>query len=276
MKELRPEVRAFLENARDADNPTPADRARVRKALFVAVAAGSAAAVLTKAAPAAAQGSAVSGAAAAKGMLTAPFALKVAGMLAISGVIGAAASVLPSHSVKWEPPAQRAEPKVAVLQQPLDSTNTLPLSNPIESDNKTNMEEPAEGQAPAPFPKPMAAPNEPAPSNRSELKTTPQKSNSKKELENTLEEETRGLGEANRALQAGDPERALQLLEEQSRAFDHGELSEEREAARVLSLCKTSREAEAKAALAAFLAKTPNSPLADRVRSACKETASKN
>ena len=85
----------------------------------------------------------------------------------------------------------------------------------------------------------------------------------------SLEEETKRLREAHKALRSGKPERALELLEEQSAAFASGELREERAAARVLALCDAGKPSEAKAAAEAFLRASPRSPLAGRVRGAC-------
>ena len=81
--------------------------------------------------------------------------------------------------------------------------------------------------------------------------------------------ETRGLGEAHSALQSGDAERALSLLDQQSAAHAQGELREERAAARVVALCKLGRTTEARAVAESFLRENPRSLLADRVRAAC-------
>ena len=85
----------------------------------------------------------------------------------------------------------------------------------------------------------------------------------------TLEAETRLLREAHDAMQAGQPAKALDLLDQQSLAYAGGQLVEERAAARVLALCKAGRPEAAQAAAARFLQEHPQSPLADRVRTAC-------
>jgi RNA polymerase sigma-70 factor (ECF subfamily) len=77
------------------------------------------------------------------------------------------------------------------------------------------------------------------------------------------------LRRAQGARRAGDPSRALALLDAHARAFPHAVLAPEREAARVLTLCDLGRLAEGRAAQAAFLASHPESPLAPRVRAAC-------
>jgi outer membrane protein assembly factor BamD (BamD/ComL family) len=89
----------------------------------------------------------------------------------------------------------------------------------------------------------------------------------------TLEAETRLLREAHEALQAGQPARALDLLDQQSQTYASGQLGEERAAARVVALCKAGRPVEAQAAATRFLAEHPHSPLADRVRTSCSAEA---
>ena len=85
--------------------------------------------------------------------------------------------------------------------------------------------------------------------------------------------ETRRLGEAHGALQRGDPQRALEMLDEQSAAYEDGQLQAERAAARILVLCKLGRVEEANAAAARFLRANPRSPLLDRIRSGCPAKA---
>lgn len=85
----------------------------------------------------------------------------------------------------------------------------------------------------------------------------------------TLEEETRKLREAHGAMQSGDPQKALKLLDEQSSRFAEGQLADERAVARILALCKLGRDAEARAATAELLRTSPSSPLLSRVKSGC-------
>jgi hypothetical protein len=84
-----------------------------------------------------------------------------------------------------------------------------------------------------------------------------------------LAEETQLLADAQRALSAGTPERALALIEAHKARFPQGDLSQEREAARVVALCALGRVREAGRARANFLRAWPSSPLASRVRAAC-------
>jgi outer membrane protein assembly factor BamD (BamD/ComL family) len=85
----------------------------------------------------------------------------------------------------------------------------------------------------------------------------------------TLEAETADLRAIQEALRAGDPGRALALLDRQASLYPDGKLSQERDAARIIALCDLHDTAAARAALARFEHDYPRSPLLDRVRTAC-------
>jgi hypothetical protein len=71
------------------------------------------------------------------------------------------------------------------------------------------------------------------------------------------------------ALAAGQPERALQLLDARRASRASGPLDEERAAAHIVTLCKLGRGDEARTEAARFLRDWPHSPLVERVRSTC-------
>jgi hypothetical protein len=87
-----------------------------------------------------------------------------------------------------------------------------------------------------------------------------------------LLEEAQLLGQAQRALSAGEPAHALTFIARHRARFPEGALVQEREAARVFALCATGEAAQAVAAQQAFLRTWPRSLLADRVRAACPKT----
>jgi hypothetical protein len=84
----------------------------------------------------------------------------------------------------------------------------------------------------------------------------------------SIEEEIALIGEAQRALGAGDPARALQLADQHAARFPSGQLSEERAAVRVLAICALGR-GDAKAQAERFLRERAASPAAGHVRKAC-------
>jgi hypothetical protein len=84
-----------------------------------------------------------------------------------------------------------------------------------------------------------------------------------------LEGEARLLEQADGDLRRGDPSAALARLAEHAAQYPAGALREEREGIRVVALCRAGREAEGKAAAQRFLAHSPRSTLATRIRAAC-------
>lgn len=87
----------------------------------------------------------------------------------------------------------------------------------------------------------------------------------------SLSQETRLVRDANSATRAGDPARALALLDEHARRFPRGVLVEERDAERVLATCAAGRRDEARALASRFLRTYPGSPMSGRVKSSCAE-----
>jgi hypothetical protein len=81
-------------------------------------------------------------------------------------------------------------------------------------------------------------------------------------------EDARLLRDVRAALAAGQGERALGLLDARQENPASGVFAEEREAARIVTLCSLRRR-EAPEAAARFLAAHGSSPLAERVRRAC-------
>ncbi|HYJ10180.1 MAG TPA: hypothetical protein VEX18_14255 [Polyangiaceae bacterium] len=77
------------------------------------------------------------------------------------------------------------------------------------------------------------------------------------------------LAEAQKALAADQPARALSFLDDHARAFPQGALSEERSLARVIALCKLGRSESARRAARPLLRKAPDSPVSERIRAAC-------
>lgn len=263
MSELGPDARSIVDAGRDADDPTAADRARVRGALTRALAAPAAGAPL----PPRAGGDLATAAA----KTAASPALKILAALAVIGAVGAAltlgrsrpaeappAAPAPSAAAAEPPPAREpAPPREAPASSAQAPAALAPASAaPLPADAPSALARPAAPReasvAPAPSATPSAAPAVAPPPG-----------------EDPLAVEIRRLREVHGALKDGDPNRALALLDENSAASAQGELREERAAARVLALCKLGRTAEATSEAARFLRESPRSPLADRVRASC-------
>lgn len=83
------------------------------------------------------------------------------------------------------------------------------------------------------------------------------------------EPELRAVREARDDLRAGRPARAYRRLEDFNRQSPGGMLAEERSALSAIALCQAQPGREAQERAAQFLRRSPESPLAARVRSAC-------
>lgn len=245
MSGLGPEARSILNEGRDGDDPSPADRARVRKNLSRMIAAGGAASAASLGKTAAAATSAHT--------LSTALVLKVLGGALVAGALGGGAWVL---TAKPAPPA----PSAVVQDMPAPTSSPSIVESPSPAPPAPTSEasaEPSAAPASAPAPRPVGSARAPA---------RPAEGAGGGD---TLEEETRRLREAHASMQSGDAAKALQILEEESATHAGGQLREERAAARVLALCKVGKVDEARAAAAAFLRDNPRSPLADRVRGGC-------
>lgn len=87
----------------------------------------------------------------------------------------------------------------------------------------------------------------------------------------TLSAELKLMTAAQSALEAGQARRALRLLERHRRRFASGALAEEREAARVETLCRLGRHAAARRAAERFANRFVGSPRIARVTATCAE-----
>lgn len=255
MNELSPRVRAIVEAGRAADDPTGEDRARVRGAVLRAIAAGAPVALGAASAKAAKGGAGIK-------IAGGGIAAKIGGAIGIAVVAGAGLLAAASRE------------NVRVLRSE-EALSGLVAAVGVPDPPAVEAPAPLQNEAPEPAPESPreaairqdSARTEGDPRGGLRGKTSPRPSEGAPA--SSLEEETKRLREAHKALRSGQPERALELLEEQSTTFASGELREERAAARVFALCEAGKTSEAKAAAQAFLIKSPRSPLAGRVRGAC-------
>jgi outer membrane protein assembly factor BamD (BamD/ComL family) len=72
-------------------------------------------------------------------------------------------------------------------------------------------------------------------------------------------------------LRAGLPAQALRRLAEYDRRFPKGTLDQERRAIQAIAMCQAQPGPSAQAQAERFLRHAPESPLAERVRAACKK-----
>ncbi|HEX9295885.1 MAG TPA: hypothetical protein VF881_08615 [Polyangiaceae bacterium] len=231
MKPLSPEAQAIVDAARAGDVPAVEDRMRIKQSVLVRV---SAAAVAISSA------SATSSVAAAKGGVA---------WLVTSLVVGGAAAI---GVVQWNDTHRPATaPLTARAAEPAPRERT-------ESKRVPTSEESPDVPAPT-------APLRVAPSRPPDPAAAP----SRVASHTTLEREIALLREAHEALRAAEPGRALDVLDQHAERFPRGALAEERRAVRAIALCQAKPGSAARAQAETFLRSAPESPLVERVRSAC-------
>ncbi len=240
MNDLSPEARAIVEGSRDADVLSHADRERLKQGVLLRLA--------TLGVATASTGTAAGMSLAAKLTLTA---------IAATVLGGGAFSV-------WE--LRRPTPKPAVVAQRSSSTEATAVVLPLPEETRKEVLVPADSptadsgrhenakktgkraQAIAQPPSAAAGPLDPEP-------------------------ELRVLRQAREDLRAGLAESAYRRLVDFDRQHGQGVLAQERQALTVIALCSWRPGSEAEARAAEFLRGSPESPLAERVRSECRGSA---
>jgi hypothetical protein len=278
MSELGREARALLRVARQDERMPAGDRQRLRNQVMrrVGVIAGAAGA-----------GGAVAGASTTAAAAAAPLAAKAAAvgstlvgkvLLSCALVAGAGTTVLAVDAARApEAPVAAAQRPAARAGAELRDIGRLAAAAVTAA-------------AVAPDAADVAAPVPPAPTETSSATATPTSTSSPTptatatatgaaaranapsrtpraaaEASPGIADEVRALREARDALQSGDHERALRLLD----ATATGALEEERAAMRAITLCDAGRDAEGRAAAERFLQRWSASPLRERVRARC-------
>ena len=266
MTDLLPDDKALIDQAREGLEPSTDDRARVRGALAAQLAIGAlAAAAGTSAAGAAAAGTSAAGAgtttAGTAAVASSSLALRVLALAVIMGTIGTGAAIYSAKNAKTSSGSLSANAPVAAgaaAQPPSGPAATARAAEDLVVPGAT---EPAPSAS-----TPAAGTARPASGRAGTLTKT---ESSTVDPEGALTAETRLIGNANAALQAGDAARALSLLDEHARRFPGGVLAEERDAERVLALCAAGRTSDARARAERFLRERPRSALAPKVRTSC-------
>jgi hypothetical protein len=269
MSELLPEDRALIEAARNGLHASEEDRLRVKRNLFgklgLGVAAGTAATSATALGSAAA--STVSIATVVKGVL--------AGVVLTASIGGGVLYVERTPASLPPIPA----PPIAVESAP--PPMPLPSAPSPTATASISVPRPEAKKRPAPSPSPTtvvptamaSATTDPAisapPADPVVSLPASSPSHPLPARPMSLETETRLLREAEGAMRAGDPSRALTRLDEHARSFPNGVLGEERDAQRVFAMCALGRTEQARIAAGQFTATYPHSPLRNRVQSAC-------
>ncbi len=259
MNSLSPRACAIINAARPGEKLGADVRKRVRRRLMTATAAvGVGTAVATTGKAAATTKVAASAATSATsiplvgsvGLLT-----KIGGSVLLVGAIGVSVQQIASEDVA--PPAISGVVSV--------SRNTVVRVIPT---------------VPTVQPAPVASVVPSEPRKRDELATLtktgsssePQSARVARPTASSIAAETALLNQAQTELQSGNPEKALQLLDRHSHEHTSGALREERQAARVLALCRAGRVKQAGREALRFVTEFPRSPHRGRLMAACSES----
>ncbi|HEY3233843.1 MAG TPA: hypothetical protein VGJ84_03950 [Polyangiaceae bacterium] len=247
MSKLNARARALLDTARHEEPPDELRRRVDHKLSSRLAALGLSSAAVTTASTAGAA-PASQGAAAAKSLfwtkavLTKVLLASVVSVGAVGAWYGYRTARSPSApSARAIPTSTFAHPETA--PKPIIVPQTVPDA-PVVSVESLGKDAPARS----------------APASATELPAQAQHPSS-------LEAETQALREVQGAMRDGQPDRALQLLNQ--RSFKNAVLDEERDAARAIALCQSGKVDEGQFAAKMFLQQYPRSPLVVRVRDAC-------
>jgi len=268
MTRLEENERVLIDLARDADDPSDADRARVRSALAarlgvvaglgtvasVGAQAGLGGTATASVGAAAGAGSGV-GAGAIGGAVTGgAMAVKLISVVVVaSTAVGVGTVVV--HGAHRAPPAAVSAPapnRAAPPAPPNVAGPATVVKAPPAEDPPVEAAPPPPARATAGQPLERRSARAAAPSSVASLPT--------------LADEARLLHDGVAALRAGHAARALALFDAHAALYPMGALVEERAAERALALAELGRVDEARAAAEDFLRAHPGSPLAARLR----------
>jgi hypothetical protein len=253
MSDLSQKTRALLDAAEGGDDPTSADRERVRAGLAAKIAAGVAVGTAMTASAA--------GEAKAASVVASKAGAGLAAKIVVASVIvaglgagawrmwppapAAAAAPAPAAEAEAAPAAAAAVPAAEAAAAPVAEVASVPVPPPApRPPHATRAAPPA---TPAPAPAPEAAPAPVA----------------------SLEREVAALRAVRTSLSSNDAAGALATLDTYAHEFPRGALSEEADALRVEALCALHRRDEATQAAASFLERHPQSLHAARVARGC-------
>jgi hypothetical protein len=245
MNELGPTARELVESHRRGKVLARADRERIKQKLMLRVA--------TLGATTAATGTAVGMSLVSKITLVAlgVTVLSGAGVFSLWALRGRAPADVMSHgpsSLPLAPEAVKPAP-VAMPEAAIAPADSVPIDNGHSDHPKKNNKHPA-----------VVAPVNPSAAAIPVAAFDP-------------EPELRLLREAREDLRAGRSESAYRRLDEYGRQHGGGMLAQERSALSAIAFCQWEPGPEAQARAAEFLRNSPESPLANRVRSACEKSS---
>lgn len=301
MSELSDEAQSLFEAGRAGHEPREQDRERVLRGVLVRAGVVTTTLAASSASASSAAGGSASIAGAASATSLAGLGAKLVLGLALAGSAGAGVYhyVQPHASEPAQPPAASARlasrsappalvepgveaklaPRLAEPELPPGAASPAHIGAPAPS-SKSDVrvsglpevsgpaapEATPAGEGSAPRASSVAAfPELGAPATSNRASSAPKSSAPGA----VLSAEARALADAQRALREGRNSEALALIAQQESEFASGELGQERRAAKIVALCALGRVTEARSLAQRFLADSPRSPLAARIRATC-------
>lgn len=257
MSDLGPDARTLLHLAEGADEPSPADEARIRAKLALQLGAAVGLTTVVGATHAAQTAGAGAAGTAATAGTASVLGKVVIGAVLLGAVSGAAYVGFARRPPAPGPPQTLATPAASTAMPPSQGSPAPSLST---SSDPT--------LAPASV-APSVASMQSVQSASSSSPSVASKTETPKVEGDSLANELELMHEAQVALANGNAQLALAKASEHQKRYPHGSLAPEREGTRVLALCALGRVDEARRAGKAFLGAYGKSPLADRVRHSC-------
>jgi hypothetical protein len=243
MDDLSPGVRSLLQAADGFDDPSPEDATRVRRAVLTRVGAvGITAAVVT------------AGSTQAKAASVMSIAAKLTAALAVTagGVAATWSYVNHNREIAVSAPAPR---KAVAAPQLAAQAPAAAVEAPVISPEDVKLEE-------SPAPKSARVlPRAPKAAEKVEAKVEPTPAD--------LEAEMKLIRGADAALRAGRSSEALSLLAQHQAEHPKAALAHEREGLRAIANCQVGAPGS-NAVAERFIERSPHSPLAPRLKSACR------
>jgi hypothetical protein len=244
MNDLDFRAQAIVDAARDAEEPSPADRDRIKRAILVQVAAGALAATAATTAAAGTVGMGVG--------------MKIGvAVLALSLAGGGTAGYL-----HWQGKSHRAAATSRQVgdRAPAREVPAPAIARPAVAESPLFVPAPTESKARKPDkPRKLAGPG------NIESEGIPEVI----PVDDQLNSEVVVLKRAREELRLGRPVHALEALQEYDRRFGKGVLGEERQAMAAIAACQAHPGPSSQAQAQAFMRTSPHSPLLGRVRAAC-------
>ncbi len=266
MKPLSYESQALLEAARGREEPSVADRARVRSKISARIAAGLALGSAVTASATVAEAAHVTGLAAAAAWL--PATVKVIAVSLVAGSI----SVGAVHVVRRVSSSATTAPTASVARVQMLPNNhaaaiALPSASLVQPDAPSLVEtarEPSRAASPG---KPTAAPKRESAASSAQPETP--RIAEATSTDDGLAGQITAIREARVAIRSGNGAAALSAL---NRAFvpgQSGPLAQEATLVRVSALCLLGDTSAARRTADRFLENYPTSPLGAKIRSTC-------